>query len=163
MKNIEILAIKLQESFDNGGFVDDYETQGFFGEKIISLSSLTEELFGDPKVVIEEFERDFQGKCSDEMIDHLVKAGMETLYAYEMLLQQELNYVTPSMSQIVCAHMKGEINLDEINEKRKRITEKWFTVVMAMQQLGELQKDLKELGPRASKRLTNEWFGPLPK
>jgi len=100
------------------------------------------------------------------LVDHLIKAGMSTLINYEGLLQQEMRSVTPSASEIVCAHMNGEINLDALNKKRQRVSEKWFAVVMAQRELGELLQDIKASGPKlptSEKRLSKFWFGPLPK
>lgn len=165
MNTIDILTGRFNELFSEGKYVDDFEVT-VFGMKQIKFDHVNEELFGDPTLIVKEFEERFVGKATNEMINHLIKAGMSTLINYEGLLQQEMRAVTPSATEIVCANMNGEMNLAAINDRRKRVSEKWFAVVMAQRELGELSQDLRASGPKlpsSQKRLTNRWFGPLPK
>ena len=163
MRSIDILTKRMETLFSEGKTVEDFESE-FLGTKRIEIDKVAKELFGDPINIIKDFEEKFAGESTDELVDLLVKAGLSMLSNYERLITLEIRSVTPSMTEIVCAKMNGETDLDEINRKRIRVSGKWFTVVMAMRYLEELNADIKNSGPRAPKRmLNNAWFGPLPK
>jgi len=157
MRNIDILTEKIETLFSEGQTLEDFSFN-VFGTIVVETDKVVEGLFGEPQQVIVEFEKNFAGKASDDLVNHLVKAGRKMLGMYESLLRQELAAVTPSLSQIVSAQMNGGIDLDEITNKRVRVSEKWFAVVMAMRQLDELHKDIKELGPKAEKLLANRCY-----
>lgn len=147
MNSLQLIANKLEQLFAEGKYVEDFERE-FFGNKKLNIDPVIEELFGNPIDVISDFERKLEHKANEQLIYDLIKAGEKTLLNYKTLVDNEITYLTPSLSEVVTGQSADGISLDYKKEKRDRSSEKRFAILRALSMIEELKSEMYLYGSR---------------